>query len=46
MKKIKDDPAFLDGMEAFIMGDWAIARDAFLTSKKNSPKAIISYLFL
>jgi len=39
MKKIKDDPAFLDGMEAYLMGDWATARDAFISLEKKFPKS-------
>ncbi len=38
MKEIKDDPVFIDGMEAFLMGDWSIAVDSFLHLEKQYPE--------
>jgi len=37
MKTIKDDPAFIEGMEAFLVGDWAEARESFETLYKHFP---------
>ncbi len=37
MKDIKDDPAFIDGMEAFLMGDWSVAEKYFLEMEKRYP---------
>ena len=37
MKEIKDDPVFITGMEAFLMGHWAVAKDSFLILNKHFP---------
>ncbi|MCK5197072.1 MAG: hypothetical protein KAR21_01900, partial [Spirochaetales bacterium] len=37
MKEIKDDPVFITGMEAFLMGHWAVAKDSFLLLDKHFP---------
>lgn len=37
MKNIKDDPAFAEGMEAFLMGDWTVAKDSFLLLDQHFP---------
>ena len=35
MKKIKEEPAFITGMEAFLTGNWIVARDSFLVLYKD-----------
>lgn len=37
MKEIKNDPVFVTGMEAFLVGDWAVAKDSFLLLDKHFP---------
>jgi tetratricopeptide (TPR) repeat protein len=37
MKDIKDDPEFVVGLEAFLMGDWAAAEKYFLQIEKRFP---------
>lgn len=37
MNDIKDDPAFTEGLEAFLIGDWAVAKDFFLLVDKHFP---------
>ncbi|MBI9105987.1 MAG: tetratricopeptide repeat protein [Spirochaetales bacterium] len=38
MKDIKNDPAFVEGMEAFLMGDWSAAKDSFMQLEKHFPE--------
>jgi len=38
MKDIKDDPFFIEGMEAFLMGDWSAAKESFLHLEKSFPE--------
>ena len=37
MNDFKDDPAFTEGLEAFLIGDWAVAKDFFLLLDKHFP---------
>ena len=37
MNDIKADPAYMDGMEAFLIGDWTVAKDFFLLLDKHFP---------